>query len=292
MMKSMTGFGRAETTVAGSSWAVECSSVNRKQLEVVVSLPRELAELEPQVRALVSQRLSRGRVSVSLRLHGADAETPGVTLNEALAAEYMIRLRRLSQQLGLPDDLSMADLLRCPGVLAADRSTPADAEAWATLEPLLLQALKQLVEMRSTEGSHLAADITQRMDHIAKLLDQVATLAPSVPEQHRRALQQRLADAGLNLDPKDERVLKELALYADRCDISEEITRIRSHLGQFQKLSQSQDAQGRALDFLLQEFGREWNTLGNKANSADISPLIVAAKAELEKIREQVQNVE
>jgi uncharacterized protein (TIGR00255 family) len=146
--------------------------------------------------------------------------------------------------------------------------------------------------MRTEEGLHLRQDIASRLSSLASLLEQVATLAPSVVVSHRKALLQRLADAGLGLDLSDERMLKEVALFADRCDISEEITRVRSHLDQFDKLMAAKDAQGRAMDFLSQELGREWTTMGNKAHSAELSQLILQAKAELEKIREQVQNVE
>jgi uncharacterized protein (TIGR00255 family) len=289
----MTGFGRAEAAANGTIWAVECSSVNRKLLEVSVSLPREIADLEAQVRALVPQFASRGRVSISIRTSNAQQDdAPQVHIHEEVAEQYVKRLRGLATKLGLSGEISIQDLLRCPGVLGHEKPLAPAANLWPTVEPAVRQALSQLVEMRLQEGSHLRTDIGGRMATLQQLLDQVAARAPSIPEAHRKALLQRLADAGLDLDVSDDRVLREVALFADRCDISEEITRVRSHLQQFTKLMGSPESQGRALDFLMQEFGREWTTMSNKAHNAELSQIIVQAKAELEKAREQVQNVE
>lgn len=286
----MTGFGRAEAVCGSSTWMVECSSVNRKQLEVVISLPRELNELETALRSQVTQAVVRGRVMVTVRSHKPTDHN--LQLNEALAEQYAMRLKSLAHKLGMSGELTLAELLRCPGVIGTEAESTAVTELSQPLQKAVQQAVDQLIAMRLAEGQHLHADISQRIAHLHQLLEEVATYAPSVPQTYRKLLLQRLADAGLELNVQDERVLKEVALYADRCDISEEITRVRSHLAQFEKLLSSQEAQGRAMDFLLQEFGREWNTMGNKANSTDISQRVLAAKAELEKIREQVQNVE
>ena len=288
----MTGFGRGEASANGITCSVEMASVNRKQLEVSVNLPRELADLEPTLRNEVATRASRGRVQVSVKLDTSAGEVSRLSVDSALAAEYLKAARELAASLHLPDEITLRDVLRWPGVTDLSR-TELDLEA---ITPLVTsatsQALTQLIATREAEGTALKLDLEQRLQKVQDLLEQITSVSSGVVEHHRKALHQRLAEAGLVVDLNDERLVKELVLYSDRCDISEEITRARSHVLQFQNYLAGDQAVGRPLDFLMQEFGREFNTMGSKANHAALAHLVVEAKTEIEKIREQVQNIE
>lgn len=296
MIRSMTGFGRGEAGTAGQRWLVECATVNRKQLEVVISLPREVpsAELEPLLRAQVQARVSRGRVQVQIqRVLEGDRATTAVQIDQALAADYLRELRHLAETLDIDSQIALAEVVKWPGVMQTGKAEVVMDEASEhTLKNALSSALDQMVQMREAEGRSLQEDMENRLTEIERLLAEIAQMAPQVVEAHRAQLHQRLAEVGVELALDDERLIKELALYADRCDISEELSRAASHLQQFRNSLLKNEAVGRSLDFLAQEFFREFNTMGAKANSAALSHLVVAAKTELEKIREQVQNVE
>jgi uncharacterized protein (TIGR00255 family) len=291
-MKSMTGFGRGEARQADTTWVVECSSVNRKQLEIAVNLPRDLSDLETQIRNQVAAVCSRGRVNVSLR--GDRPTTEGVMprLDEAVASRYLDDLRAMSARLGIAADLSLSELIRLPGVLVNESREILAEEIWPVVQVALTASLDQFVAMRKAEGDHLSVEIEMRLSTIESLASKIAEKAPSVPEHQRALLRQRLEQAGLPLPLDDERLIKEIALFADRTDISEEISRAASHLKQFRSYLSSDEPVGRSLDFLVQEFFREFNTMGAKCNNAEIAHHVVSAKTELEKIREQIQNVE
>jgi uncharacterized protein (TIGR00255 family) len=291
-MKSMTGFGRGEAQQAGVTWSVECSSVNRKQLEVAVSLPRELSELENVVRAEVSATLSRGRINVAVRKEAAATIAAAVQVDQTLAAHYYHAMHALALKLDLPPQIALTDITRMPGVVNVAQIETATEEAWPAIQQALAVALKQLTAMRSAEGISLRADIETRLSHIESLLESIRTRAATVPEHQRKLLRQRLEEAGLPLPLDDERLVKEIALFADRTDISEELSRAASHVKQFRAYLDADTPAGRSLDFLLQEFFREFNTMGSKCNNAEIAHHVVTAKTELEKIREQVQNAE
>ena len=291
-MNSMTGFGRADAAGEGVTWCVEISSVNRKLLEVVASVPREINDLEQAIRNEVSGHCSRGRVSVHVRCDTASATGARLKVDDELAAQYLAAFERLAGSLKLPTVAASLDPLRWPGVIELDRPTMEAETAWPLIERALREALKPFLAMRAGEGANLCRDIETRLARIADLLEAIRAKASEVPDAHRKALLQRLQDAGLPVDLNDERLIKEIALYADRCDISEELTRARSHLDQFAKYIASKEAMGRSMDFLTQELFREFNTMGSKANNAELAHLVVSGKSEIEKIREQVQNVE
>lgn len=291
-MKSMTGFGRGEALVEGTTWVAECSSVNRKQLEVAVNLPREFSSLETAIRNQVAAVISRGRVNVLIRADEGDGRDALPQPDEKLATHYLASLRALAERLGLPADISIRDIVRLPGVLAGEGSEATPESVLPVIQQALQTALDQLIRMRSVEGAHLQADIQSRLGNIQLLLADIQKVAATVPDYQRQVMRQRLEQAGLPLPLDDERLLKEIALFADRTDISEEISRATSHLKQFRTYLSSGEPAGRSLDFLVQEFFREFNTMGSKANNAEIAHHVVTAKSELEKIREQVQNAE
>lgn len=291
-MRSMTGFGRGSAATGAWLAKVELSTVNRKQAEVVVQLPRELAELDGRVRKLVQAAVSRGRVQATVTLEHAQNGTATVRVDAALARAFEAAFAELGTVIGRPVVPEAADFLRQPGVLALG-SREVDAEtAWMAIAPALQDALTQLTAMRTREGADLLADFEARMAALDTLTQRLANGAAERPLRQRELLVKRLREAGLELDPADERVVKELALFADRCDITEELTRLHSHYAKFREYMAAAEPPGRALDFLCQEIFREFNTIGSKANDAAIAQTIVEAKTELEKIREQVQNVE
>jgi len=291
-MNSMTGFGRADAAGEGVTWCVELSAVNRKQLEVVAGLPRELTELEQAVRNEIASHCSRGRVNVHVRCDATQGGAARLKVDEALALQYVAAFDRLADTLKLPHLSAALDPTRWTGVIELER-TPVQADkAWPLIEKALREALIPFTAMRAAEGASLKIDIETRLGRIEGLLEGIRAKAGEVPGSYRKALMQRLQEAGLPVDLNDERLVKEIALFADRCDISEELTRARSHLDQFAKYLVSKEAMGRSMDFLTQELSREFNTMGSKANNAELAHLVVAAKSEIEKIREQVQNVE
>ena len=291
-MKSMTGFGRGEAQREGVTWSVECSSVNRKQLEVAVNLPRELAELETSVRTEVSAVVSRGRVNIAVRKEAAATSADAVRVDHMLASHYFHAMHTLALKLEIPAEIALSDITRLPGVMNLAQTEIAAEEAWPAIQEALTAALKQLTVMRTTEGASLRADIESRLRTIESLLESIRIKAATVPENQRKLLRQRLEEAGLPLPLDDERLVKEIALFADRTDISEELSRAASHVKQFRAYLDADAPAGRSLDFLLQEFFREFNTMGSKCNNAEVAHNVVTAKTELEKIREQVQNAE
>jgi uncharacterized protein (TIGR00255 family) len=289
-MRSMTGYGRGTATFEGRQIAVELSSVNRKQAEISLSLPRALMELEPRVRGEINAHLSRGRVTVVIGMHHAQ-ESAG-SINVAAAKAYSKQLEALRKELKLAGEITLDQVLRGPGVVDSDDAELDCDKAWPAVGKALKAALDQFVKMRRQEGDALAADLRKRVLAIQKNVKTISVLAPKVMEHHRGSLLERASKAGLEIEDSDERLLKEIVFFADRSDISEELTRLRSHLDQFFAQLTKDEPAGRTLDFLLQEMFRETNTIGNKANFLAISQVVVGMKTELEKLREQVQNIE
>ena len=287
----MTGYGRGTATFEGRQIAVELSSVNRKQAEISLSLPRALLELEPRVRDEINAHISRGRLTVAVGLHAKGGGRSGA-INVAAAKAYRDQLDALRKSLKLGGEITLDQVLRGPGVLDSEDVEIETETAWPALRKALKAALDEFVKMRKREGEALAADLRKRTLAIQKNVKTIGVLAPKVMDHHRVALLDRAAKAGLEIEASDERLLKEIVFFADRSDISEELTRLRSHLDQFFGQLGKDEPVGRTLDFLLQELFRETNTIGNKANFLAISQIIVGMKTELEKLREQVQNIE
>jgi len=291
-MHSMTGFGRGSAATEAWRAAVEISAVNRKQAEIVLQAPREIAELEPRIRKAVLGVVSRGRVQVSITLERAENHAAAIRVDDALAHAFHDAFISLGKVVGHPLLPTAADYLRQPGIISLSGGEIDADQAWLAIGPALQDALASLTLMRKSEGSHLKEDFLERLGTLVSFAGKIAADAPGRPIRQRELLARRLREAGLDLDPADERVARELALFADRCDISEELTRLDSHFAKFREYLDAAEPPGRALDFLCQELFREFNTIGSKANDAGIAQVIVEAKTELEKIREQVQNVE
>ncbi|MEI6391482.1 MAG: YicC/YloC family endoribonuclease [Verrucomicrobiota bacterium] len=293
-MKSMTGYGRGDCSQDGFKITVELSSVNRKQTEISVNLPREMEMLEAQIRDLINRYIARGRLTVRVSLHaGAGKASARLHLNVPLAKAYARELNRLSKQLKLPGPVTLDQVARAPGVFQTDEELAVEEDFWPAVEKALKKALGQMVKMREREGAHLGQDLEKRIELMRKSAAQIQEQAPTVAERYRQQLIGRIRGAGLEAPGiEDERLLKEVVYFADRSDISEELTRLQSHFQQFEDGRKSSEPVGRMLDFLAQEMNREINTIGAKANDSLISREMVILKAELEKFREQAQNVE
>jgi uncharacterized protein (TIGR00255 family) len=289
----MTGYGRGECAKDGFKFTVELNSINRKQSDIAVNLPKELIELEPRIRDEINARLARGRINAVVAYHrGAAKAEEQVELDVALARAYYRAIQKLQKQMKLNGSLTLETILRAPGVMKL-AETAVNAEAvWPQVETALRKALAQLVKMREKEGKFLANDLSQRLNVLAAGIDRIRKAAPEAVARYREQLHARVKEAGLDVPVNDERLAKEVVFFADRCDVSEELTRLESHLKQFHDHLKTDEPVGRTLDFLSQEMNRELNTIGSKANAAELSQEVVRMKAELEKIREQVQNIE
>ena len=291
-MNSMTGYGRGEAARGGAKFTVEISTVNRKQAELSLYLPRELDALESRARDEINAKVSRGRIAARVQWTAKSGDRAQVEIDRNLAKECAKEYRKLATDLKLGGEVSLDTILRAPGVLQTSEEELDVESLWTPLRTAVRAALKELLAMRAREGANLKKDLQKRIDALQKSVKAVKRQAPKTVRRHREALLDRLNQTGLDLKLDDERVLKEVALFADRIDITEELTRLESHFGQFADYAKSKGPVGRTLDFLSQEMNREVNTIGSKANDPLISRLVVAMKSELEKFREQVQNVE
>jgi uncharacterized protein (TIGR00255 family) len=291
-MRSMTGYGRGEVDHGGLKLSVELNSVNRKQSDIVVNLPRDLTELEPRIRQTINEKISRGRMNVLITLQESANGARQLALDTGLARSYHEAMLTLQKELSAPGEITIGTILQAPGVMRSPEHSISAAEAWPVLEPALAAALAELIKMREREGKHLAKDLIHRLKVLRQEIKEVRAIYPDVVKKYRSALLERIEKAGLNLPVEDERLLKEITFFADRSDISEELTRLESHLAQFAHHLRKNEPVGRTLEFITQEIFRELNTLGAKSNDAAISQHVVACKSELEKIREQIQNLE
>lgn len=295
MIRSMTGFGRAEASDARSVISVEARSVNHRHLDVVFRLPRALGSLELDARRMVQSRLERGRVDISVQVSPLAGETlQEVQVDAGLARRYVAAARALGDTLGLSrGEVELAWVLERPGVLRLDESEgPEPAAAWPTLAEALGRALDELVARRSAEGAALAAELRRLHAELAATVEQVALRVPAAQARREERLRERmralLADRALD----EARIATEVAAWAERTDITEELARLRAHLAQSAQALDAGGPVGRALDFLVQEMNREVNTVASKADDLELSQAALAAKGALEKMREQVQNLE
>jgi uncharacterized protein (TIGR00255 family) len=291
-MRSMTGYGRGEAESEGVKLSVELSTVNRKQSEIAINLPRDIAELETRIRRAINTRISRGRTNVLVAHHASAEGARRLALDVDLARSYHNAMRALQKKLGAAGQITIDTILQAPGVMRPPEEAIEPDRAWPAVQDALESALNDLIKMREREGRHLARDLMRRVKTTRAWLKQIRELHPAVVKKFRAALTERIEKTGLPVAKEDERLAKEIFLFADRSDISEELTRLESHLAQFAHHLRKEEPVGRTLEFIVQEIFRELNTLGAKANDADISQRVVACKTELEKIREQVQNLE
>jgi uncharacterized protein (TIGR00255 family) len=297
MVRSMTGFGRAELRGDTVVVSVEARSVNHRHLDVAIRLPRALAALEMDARRAIAARLERGRVDVSVQVTTAAGQpTQRVVADAALAREYVGRARALAAELagaGVSGEIPLAWVLERPGVVRLEDAEAAETEVpWTTLEQALGRALDELVERRSAEGERLVADLRSLHAELGADVETMAARAPIGAQRREQRLRERIVSLLGSAAIDEARILTEAAVWADKADIAEELTRLRAHLAELALVLDKGGPVGRALDFLLQELGREVNTVASKADDLELSQAALAGKGVLEKMREQVQNLE
>ncbi|MCU0791530.1 MAG: YicC family protein [Opitutaceae bacterium] len=290
-MNSMTGFGRASAALGAATVSARVSSVNRKALDLKVSLPEAWGELEAAIAEEVRKVATRGAIQLRVELAAANSANEA-DFDELAAAAWLERLRKFAAAQGHALELDAQTVASVAGQFRRRQEPIPAAEAQPVVLATVREALAGFIAMRATEGAALLADFEARLALLAAHIEAIAARAPDVVKAAREALHRRLREAGLELRVDDERVLKEVALFADRCDITEELTRFRSHLAQLKKLFAGGGEIGRKAEFILQEMGREVNTTGAKANDYEIARLVIELKNELERIKEQVANVE
>ncbi len=290
---SMTGYARTESEGGGARFTVEIRSVNNRFLDIQAKLPKGLVALEPRIRKALQERFSRGRLEVFITRNGEEGKTGRFALNPGLAGQYIAILRELKDRFRLPGEVELSLVARLQEIIAWEETGEDPEGIWRFLSQALSRAMDELYAMRAAEGAALVLDMTARIEKIEGLVASIRAIAPRSVETARA----RMAEAVSRLtgeQPDPVRLAQEIALLAERTDVTEELTRLASHMAQFRRLLTDArgEAMGRKLDFLLQEMGRETNTIASKAMDAEISHDVVDVKAELEKIREQVQNIE
>lgn len=290
-MKSMTGFGKGESEFSDYHLAVEVSSVNRKQLEARISLPPALSEHDALIRKMVAESISRGAVSVKVTL---DSQKKGgsAAVNRELLNQLVAECIQIRRTFCLPLAVNVEELLSVPGVMASTEQQLDSETCGTALQQAMAAALVSFDKMRTLEGGQLRQDLLARLGRLKELLAQIEPLAEEVPGNLKKKLLEKLEKESLVADPNDERLLKEVLFYADKADVCEEITRLKSHFVHMASFLDEAAPVGRSMDFLIQEMFREITTLGNKVAGSAASVMIVAFKSELEKMREQLQNVE
>ncbi|MCT4594908.1 MAG: YicC family protein [Anaeromicrobium sp.] len=293
MIKSMTGFGRGENADNNRQFTVEIKTVNHRYNDIVVRMPKKLNYLEENIKKLVKEKINRGRVEIYVSLENVGQSEVNISLNKELAGGYIEVLRTLSKEFEIIDDISATFVSKFPEVVKIEDKEEDQEEIWNCLKVSVIGALDQLVNMRLKEGEKLALDIEKRCYTINNVVEEIKSRSPKIVEEHRDKLRQRIEDMlGENYEIDEQRLAVEVAYMADKSNITEEIVRLKSHIEQLNNSLKSTGSIGRKLDFLIQEMNREINTIGSKTNDLEVTNYVVDVKSELEKIREQVQNIE
>ncbi|MDO4944142.1 MAG: YicC/YloC family endoribonuclease [Ruminococcus sp.] len=295
MVKSMTGFGREHIVANGREIIVEIRSVNHRYYEFNSRTPRAYGYLDEKLKTFLKSGISRGKVEVSVSIYNQEGTDAEIELNKPVAKGYLDALRNAADELDLDDDLVLSNIIRLPDVFTVVKKTEDEEVIWNEVKAVAQTALDRFVEMRTVEGVKMYEDISGRLDYIEETVGRIEAHQPSVAQSYSDKLYAKIMETlgSAELDGIDkQRVLTEVAIFADKVAIDEETVRLRSHISQFRELIKSDEPVGRKLDFLVQEVNREVNTIGSKANDLTITKMVVDLKAEIEKIREQIQNIE
>lgn len=292
MIKSMTGFGRDLKHINGRDILVEIRSVNHRYYEFNAKVPRIYGYLEQKLKAFLNGKISRGKVEISLSMFNADATQEDIEVNIPIANGYINALRKANGQLQLNDDLSLSKIMRLPDIFTVKKVIEDEEQVWDDVMPVAKVALEKFILMRETEGKKMKADFENRLEFIEGKVSEIEKLSPEVTQNYRKHLYDRLSEVLQDKNIDEQRILTEAAIFSEKTAVDEETVRLRSHISQFRQLIEMDEPVGRKLDFLIQEFNREVNTIGSKAQSIDITKIVVDLKSEIEKIREQVQNIE
>lgn len=292
MIRSMTGYGRSCQVVGGREITVEIRSVNHRFFECSIRVPRVYGYLEQRLKSFLQARAARGKIEVNVAVVAVDSADAQVCVNEALAAEYVEQLRRLGAKLQLTDDLSLSAISRFSDIFVVRKEVEDEEEIWSAVEQVAAQAADAFVQMRETEGEKLKQDILARLSEIEADTARVEEISPRTVEEYRSRLYQKLQAILEDRSVDEQRILTEAALFAEKIAVDEETVRLKSHITQLRGMLEDDAAVGRKLDFLVQELNRESNTIGSKAGDVEIARLVINMKSNIEKIREQIQNIE
>ena len=292
MIRSMTGYGRAQQTIDGMDITFEIKSVNHRYYEYSSRLPRAYGFLDDKIKSHLQRMISRGKVDVYLFIETVDAPGSSVTINHTLAKAYLDAYKELHETYGLREDVSVSVLARNPDILTVHKSAEDEEAVWNAVRAVVDEAVARFVSMRELEGARMREDVMSRRDTILRAVEKVEERSPQTVKEHMDKVTQRMRELLDNAAVDEQRLLTEAAIFADKIDVAEETVRLRSHLDQLEQLLSGDEAVGRKLDFLVQEINRETNTIGSKASDVTIARLVVDMKAEIEKIREQIQNIE
>lgn len=290
-MKSMTGFGRASLESNGKNYIIEIKTVNNKYSDITVKSPKRLSFMEDKIRKQIANRITRGKVEVSVSFFDFSNKSKNVVLNKEIAKEYIKQLREIADENNLSENISVVEIAKLPDILNSIDSDNDEEIASEALQCLNM-ALDSLIEMRKAEGENIKQDLLVRIERVQNLVDKIAGNSKGIVEEYVSKLEKRVKEI-LKTDVVDEnRIAQETVIYADKTSIEEELTRLNSHIVQFKELINSDGPVGKKLDFMIQEMNRETNTIGSKAGSGEITKAVIDLKVELEDIREQIQNIE
>ncbi|MBS7359185.1 MAG: YicC family protein [Oscillospiraceae bacterium] len=292
MIRSMTGFGRAQSSTEGYNITVEIRSVNHRFFEFSSRMPRNVAFLEEKVKNLLSKEISRGKVEFSLQLESTGDESVEVNVNEPLVNGYLTALNGMAEKYGLKNDASVMQIARFQDVLVISKAPVDEEDLWRKVETVTKEALLKFVEMRETEGEKLKQDVLSRAETILNNVSFIEERSPETVKQYTEKLLDRMKSVLGDVQIDESRILTEAAIFADKVAVAEETVRLRSHIDQLHAMFSGDEAIGRRLDFLIQEINREANTIGSKASDIEIARKVIDIKGEIEKIREQIQNIE
>ena len=292
MLKSMTGYGRAQKILNGRDITVEIRSVNHRYYEYTSRIPRTYSYIGEKLKALLKTGISRGKVDVAVTINNIEGKDSEIAVNKNIAEGYVSALRGISDELGLKDDLTLSNLIKLPDIFNIQK-TPDDEEmVWNDVYEVTNEALEKFIDMRAVEGKLLGENIIEKADYILEMVEKVEELSPQTVENYRNRLYKKLSEVLEDKNIDDQRILTEAAVFSEKIAVDEETVRLRSHISQLKTILESDEAVGRKLDFVVQEINREVNTIGSKAQDLNVTKIVVEMKSEIEKIREQIQNIE
>ena len=292
MIKSMTGYGRGQQIIDGREITVEIKSVNHRYFEFSARVPRAYGYLEEKLKSFVQGKVSRGKVDVGVTIFNIEGKDSQIEVNQSIAVGYIDALRKANETIGLTDDLALSQLIRLPDIFNVIKTTEDEEVIWNLVKIVAEEALNNFVSMRETEGQKMKEDIKSRLSYISELVAKVEKRSPMVTEAYRERLYNKISEILNDKKIDEQRILTEAAIFSEKTAVDEETVRLKSHIHQFTELLDAKESVGRKLDFLIQEFNRESNTIGSKAQDVEITRIVVELKSEIEKIREQIQNIE
>lgn len=292
MLKSMTGYGRSQMLLNGREILVEIRSVNHRYFEYSSRIPRAYNYIDEKLKALLKQGISRGKVEVAVTINNIEGKDSVIAINKGAAEGYVAALRSVAEELSLEDDLTLSNLIKLPDIFNIQKAPDDEEQIWNDISQAAQEALERFVSMRKIEGEKLRADIVSKAEGIIDMVGKVEELSPKTVENYRTKLTQKLNEILESKDIDQQRIVTEAAVFAEKIAVDEETVRLRSHIHQLKDMADSDEPVGRKLDFIVQEMNREVNTIGSKAQDLDITKIVVDMKAEIEKIREQIQNIE